>query len=303
MQDITEKDVARLKDELGSVIDIGENGEVIDSILSLLSMPDEDFAILAPGVMQSYQQSINNVEDKIALVHGFNAAGLKADDLIAAFAEVDTQIDQMAIPAIKKDFLKELLSSIVNAVNETEGIAKRLIKVPIEICNENAKLPEYAHMTDSGMDVFAIEDITIHPGETVLVPTGIKVALPVGYELQVRPKSGRALKTKMRVANAPGTIDQGYRDEVGIIIDNIEPPIKDISYTFDDNGEIHITSIEHGRDMHIGKGEKICQLVIAEVVKAYWVNVDTVRDIGEDRGGGFGSSGLYAKDTGIHEVK
>lgn len=95
---------------------------------------------------------------------------------------------------------------MVRALNETQGIAKRVIPLPVELCHENAQMPQYAHVTDAGMDIYAIEDVTIAPGETKLVRTGIKLAIPTGYEIQVRPKSGRAQKTKMRVANSPGTI-------------------------------------------------------------------------------------------------
>ena len=167
-----------------------------------------------------------------------------------------------------------------------------MVQIPIELCHEDAKIPQYAHISDSGLDVYALEDITIHPGETVLVPTGIKVALPPGYELQVRPKSGRALKTKLRVANTPGTIDQGYRDEIKVIVENIESPIKDIEYDFNDDGNIIIKSVLHGSDFMIGKGEKFAQLVLMEVPKAAFYRVDNVQEIGEDRGGGFGSTGI-----------
>ena len=154
-------------------------------------------------------------------------------------------------------------------------------------------MPAYAHMTDAGMDVFALEDITIKPGETKLVPLGIKIALPIGYELQVRPKSGRALKTKLRIANTPGTIDSGYRDEICVIVENIEAPIKDIEYEFDENGEIKIKSIVHGSDFTIGEGEKFAQLVLSEVPRASFLTVDDVSSIENDgRKGGFGSSGL-----------
>lgn len=297
MADITENDVKRLKEELNELVGIQGNSEILESIINLMGMPDEDFVILAPGIMQSFQQSLNNPEEKIVLAQGFNAVGAKAEDLTSTFVEIEEQINNLPLVAAKKDFLKELLLTITNAVSETEGIAKRTIQVPIELCHENAKMPQYAHMTDSGMDVYALDDVTIKPGETILVPTGIKVALPPGYELQVRPKSGRCIKTKMRVANAPGTIDQGYRDEIKVIIDNIEPPIKDITYKFiDGRGEgpnhLEITSIEHGSDYTIGKGEKFCQLVLAEVPKVAWKSVSSVQEIGEDRGGGFGSTGL-----------
>lgn len=292
MAEITQEEFEKLKQELEEVVNITEGDSMVNSVMTLLNLPEEDFLVLYPGVLQSFQQSLNNANDKMLLVQSCNAAGITAEDLQQSLEGIEEALNTTTLSMAKKDFLKGIVFSLINAVIDTEGIAKKLVAVPFELCHENAKIPQYAHLSDSGMDVYALEDVTIHPGETVLVPTGIKVALPPGYELQVRPKSGRALKTKMRVANSPGTIDQGYRDEIGVIIDNIEPPIKDISYTFDDNGEIHITSIEHGRDMFIGKGEKFCQLVLAEVVKAAPYVVDSVKDIGEDRNGGFGSTGL-----------
>lgn len=297
MADLTEKDIKEIRGSLDEILETTENKEMFEAIAGLLAMPDDKFMILAPGVMQQYQQSLNNPSDKIALAQAFNAAGIKAEDLTQAFTNLDEEIDKLNLSNMKREFLKGLLLSIVNAVNDTEGIAKKTIKIPVEALSKDVRLPEYAHISDSGMDVFALEDVVIHPGETVLVHTGIKVALPAGYEFQVRPKSGRALNTKMRVANAPGTIDQEYRDEIGIIIDNIEPRIKDITTepVFDEEGNIkyfNVTSIEYGKDMIIGKGEKFCQLVLAEVIKAAWEPVGSIMGIGEDRGGGFGSSGL-----------
>ena len=152
-------------------------------------------------------------------------------------------------------------------------------------------MPEYAHPDDSGMDVYAVDDYVIHPGETKLIPTGIRVAVPNGYEIQIRPKSGRALKTKMRIANSIGTVDAGFRGELQVIIENIEPPIKDITYDFDDNGRPIITSILRGSDMTIGKGEKFAQLVLMEVPKAVLFQVENLDDT-ERGNGGFGSTNL-----------
>ena len=256
-------------------------------------MDEDNFKLLAPGVLQSYQQIVNNPNDKLALVQTLNAAGVFAEDLIANFASLNDEIDKVEdLSQEKKDFLKQMIATLINAVQETEGIAKRIIEVPIELCHPDAKIPQYAHESDSGLDIFAIEDVTIHPGETKLIPTGIKVALPPGYELQVRPKSGRALKTKLRIANTPGTIDAGYRDEIGVIVENVEPPIKDITYDFDQYGMPLITSILHGSDYFISKGEKFAQLVLSEVPKAAFFRVDSVGEIGENRGGGFGSTNL-----------
>lgn len=267
----------------------GDNAGVLDAIGSVLSLDEDQFSIIAPGIMQSFSQSVNNPNDKIALVQAINASGMRSEDLSGSFDGICEEIEKLDISTQKRDFLKNIISTIVNAVNDTEGIAKRNVQVAIELCHPNAKIPQYAHISDSGVDVYALDDITVKPGETVLVPTGIKVALPAGYELQVRPKSGRALKTKLRVANTPGTIDQQYRDEIKVIIENIDSPIKDI--TLDEEGKV--TSILYGSSFTIGKGEKFCQLVLAEVPKIAFYRVESVLEIDkEDRGGGFGSSGL-----------
>lgn len=290
---LTNDDIKEVKEALEDVIATDEQTkDIFDTVVKLLALPDEQFEILAPGVLESYERSVNNPNDKIALVQALNAEGIKAEDLTSSFVQVVSDVDETNLSVIKRDFLKQMIATLVNAVNDTEGIAKRNVPVAIELCHPEAKIPQYAHISDSGADVYALEDITVHPGETVLVPTGFKVALPPGFELQVRPKSGRALKTKLRVANTPGTIDQGYRDEVKVIIENVEPPIRYINYIFNNDGSIQIKSILHGSDFFISKGEKFCQLVLMEVPKASFYRVDSVQDLGEDRGGGFGSTGV-----------
>ena len=296
---ITSDELKEVTNSLEEIVASDEKTkDIFDTIVNLLALPDEQFEILAPGVLESYELSVNNPNDKIALVQALNAEGIKAEDFTSNFVTLVNEIDQSNLTVIKRDFLKQMVATLVNAVNDTEGIAKRNVPVAIELCHPDAKIPQYAHISDSGADVYALEDITVHPGETVLVPTGFKVALPPGFELQVRPKSGRALKTKLRVANTPGTIDQEYRDEIKVIIENIEPPIKDIQYEEVINVEtgkvahLKIKSIEYGSDFFISKGEKFCQLVLMEVPKASFYRVDNVQEIGEDRGGGFGSTGV-----------
>lgn len=287
------EEIKKLSATLDTVIPKEEDSEKVDMatmMTQLLAMPDEQFDIMAPGVLESFEQSVNNPNDRIAIAQALNATGYTADDLVESIDEINKSIDAIdTLPVMKKDFLKRIIGILFNTINETEGIAKRYISIPVELCHENAKIPQYAHVSDSGVDVYALEDITIHPGETVLVPTGVKVALPPGYEIQVRPKSGRALKTKLRVANTPGTIDSGYRDEIKVIIENVEPPIRDI--TLDD--ERKVASILYGSDYFIGAGEKFCQLVLSEVPKMSFYRVESVKEVDEiDRGGGFGSTGL-----------
>ena len=290
---ITQEDLKELTSTLEEVLGTNDNFDIISSMSSLLDMDEDNFKILAPGLIQSFQQSVNNPNDKILLVQALNATGTTANEFTALFSNLVEDLDKIeSLSQPKKDFIKQLIGSMVSAINDTEGIAKRYIEIPIELCHENAKIPQYANISDSGMDVYALDDYTINPGETKLIPTGIKLASPPGYEIQVRPKSGRALKTKLRIANTPGTIVAGYRDEIGVIVENIEAPIKDITYHFNDDGKIILDSILHGASHTIGQGEKFCQLVLCEVPKAALYRVETVGQIGEDRGGGFGSTGL-----------
>lgn len=131
----------------------------------------------------------------------------------------------------------------------------------------DAVLPAYAHPSDAGMDVRSVADLTIRPGSRALVPTGLVVLLPPGYEAQVRPRSGLALKGGVTVLNAPGTIDAGYRGEIGVILVNL--------------GEA---------DFQVAKGDKIAQLVIAPVTRPEIIETTEVDET--DRGaGGFGSTG------------
>ena len=132
---------------------------------------------------------------------------------------------------------------------------------------EGLDLPEYATDGAAGMDVLAAEDMTLAPGGRHAVATGLALAIPPGYEIQVRPRSGLALKHGISVPNAPGTIDSDYRGELKIIL------------------------INHGQaDFAIRRGDRIAQLVLAPVVRASWLKVDELDETlrGE---GGFGSTG------------
>lgn len=262
-----------------------------EEIAVLLAMPEEQFALIAPAFLHELEKSFNNVNDQLSMVQAMNIAGIKAEDAekeyLAICEEIDNQMEETLSPQ-KRSFIKQMLALTYNAVSEAEGVTKRHVLIPIEYCREDAKMPTYAHLTDAGMDIYLTEDIVIHPGETKLIPTGIKVALPLGYELQVRPKSGRSLKSKLRIANTPGTIDAGYRDEICIIADNIDQVIK--GGELDEAGRL--AGILWGSDITLGKGEKIAQLVLSEVPKAVFYEVENVSSIENDgRQGGFGSTG------------
>jgi dUTP pyrophosphatase len=162
------------------------------------------------------------------------------------------------------------------------------VEVFVEICREGAVLPQYARPGDAGMDVYAAEEVIIRPGETAVVPTGLKLAIPEGYEVQVRPRSGISLKTPLRIPNSPGTIDSGYRDELGIIVSNT-------SSCGGENYDSGILTLEcKGNIMgtyKIKKGDRVAQIVLQKVPRMGLSVVDSVKNIGENRGGGFGSTG------------
>ena len=140
----------------------------------------------------------------------------------------------------------------------------------IKIINKSGhKLPHYETLASAGMDLRAdIESsITLKPLERAIVPTGLFMELPVGYEAQVRPRSGLSAKKGITVLNAPGTIDADYRGNVGVILVNLS-----------------------NEDFTIENGERIAQMVIAKHERAEWEEVETLSDT--DRGeGGFGSTG------------
>lgn len=132
-------------------------------------------------------------------------------------------------------------------------------------------LPAYATEGAAGMDVLAAEDVTLEPGARHAVATGLSVAIPYGYEVQVRPRSGLALKHGITVPNTPGTIDSDYRGELKAIL------------------------INHGTEpFAIHRGDRIAQLVIAPVTRAKWEEVEEL-DATERGAGGFGSTGGHAR--------
>ena len=286
---------ARFDHLLNTLEHMNPENEEFSPIHALLGLDDEDFDIFSETFLDQYEKTMRNPNESLTMVQALNMQGIKIEEMVAGFQEVITQLETTSIPGMspkKVEFLKRIFIIMINAISEAEGVGKKIIQIPIELCNEDAKIPAYAKSGDAGMDIYAIEDIEIKPGETVLVPTGIKVAIPYGYELQVRPKSGRALKTKLRVANTPGTIDSGYRDEVKVIIENVEPAIANITYEFDDNGRPIITSILHGKTEYIHKGEKFAQLVLNEIPIANFIETTNIGEIEGNRGGGFGSTGL-----------
>lgn len=147
-------------------------------------------------------------------------------------------------------------------------------KINVSVCTmyPDVEIPKYQTSGSAGCDVKAYfvnsKTITVRSRETVLIPTGLKFSVPDGYEMQIRPRSGLSLKTKLRIANSPGTLDCDYRGELMVILENTS----------------------NSEDIKIDHGDRIAQLIFAPVVQAQF-NICAELDNTERGSGGFGSTG------------
>ena len=142
------------------------------------------------------------------------------------------------------------------------------VKLGFKKLHPAAKLPKYAHDGDAGMDVCAVESGVIFPKDRALVKTGLCAEIPHGYEIQVRSRSGLALKQGVFVLNSPGTVDENYRGEIGVILTNLG-----------------------NSDFKFEQGDRIAQLVLSPVTRAETFEVEEVSET-ERGSGGFGSTGV-----------
>ncbi len=144
-------------------------------------------------------------------------------------------------------------------------------RVTVEIINSSGNaLPAYETTGSAGMDLRAAidEPVVIGPLQRAMIPTGLRIALPEGYECQIRPRSGLAAKHGVTVLNSPGTIDADYRGEIKVILVNLS----DVPFT-------------------VNPGERVCQMVVARYSRVEWVQVETL-DVTERGCGGFGHTGI-----------
>lgn len=253
----------------------------MDSFLKLveqITMLEEDDTL--KDNLKAYENIIATMENNQALIND-----IKREFRLANANDIDIISD-------KERIISMLNSYIINDKNLSEEKKKLLIRFSVTVsiiydkvaedlyrdcinihyqkCREGAKEPTYAHNNDAGFDFYLPEDFTIKAHEYgKIAPTGLKMSIPAGYELQIRPRSGNSVKTTLRIANAPGTIDCGYSNEIGIICDNI--------------GD---------EDLTFKKGERIAQGVLSIVPKGTFIEIkDINKKIENDRNGGFGSSG------------
>lgn len=161
------------------------------------------------------------------------------------------------------------MSTILH-LQEERGNSGIMDEIRVKIRIENGREPVYMTEGSAGADIFSSEERVIQSGETALIKTGIFISVPAGYECQIRPRSGLALKKQITILNSPGTIDSDYRGEIGIIMHNLS----DSPFT-------------------VKKDDRIAQMVFAPVVKARFIESDLEET--ERSSGGFGHTGINGK--------
>lgn len=287
-----EKKIA-IFDEIFNVVD--EDGvDGIKAFATVLVLPDEQFEAVKPIFMSSIEQTFNNPNTVISLVQMMNQEGLKIEDftdnidnIVAAISELT--VEDVELSESKKDLIKFLFTTFINAIEQTNAVAHRIINIPIELCRDGAKLPAYATNGSAAMDIYSPEEYTIGPGESIMIPTGLKVNIPIGYALLIQPRSGMSRKTKLRICNTPGLIDSDYHEEIGVLIENIDPPIRQCGIDMIDgvlmNGNLY------GSSFTIGKGERFAQMRLVEVPMVNWLPVSSLGSFENDHGAGFGGTG------------
>jgi dUTP pyrophosphatase len=153
------------------------------------------------------------------------------------------------------------------------------MKIKLKKLHPDAVVPKYANLGDSGFDLVALENVEFSPGETKLIRTGLSMAVPMEFELQIRPRSGLSLKTPLRVANSPGTCDSSYTGEICVIMTNTATPMLNAEKGYYDPIIV------------VRKGDRIAQGVICPVRRVEFEVVESL-DETERGSNGFGSSGV-----------
>lgn len=237
-------------------------------IIEFLNFDDGFFAQVGQGVLDTileFQKSLDFQKSVQILIED-------PDFSPEAVLSILNDIEKVLLEdksEVKKNFFRTIFTSmyeeIISYVNGTKEFYD--IEVPIQLF-EGGQIPIYANPTDDGADIYAKEDFII-PAKSfgTLIPSGFATALPRGWKITIKPRSGISKNTHLRISNSPGTIDSAFRSEIGVLLDN------------------------YGEEYTIKKGERFAQLAIEPSYKARFNIVENVKVIGEDRGGGFGSSG------------
>ena len=280
-------------DSIIAVGDILDNPEAtgLDILAVLLAMPDEDFEIIRPLFQEEMVKAYEDPQNQMAMVKMFAQSGISIDDIVNRSDEVIDELFNQGVELSqpKKDFIKFLFTSAANSISSSTINPAHTVEIPVMLCRENAKLPTYATDGAGAMDIYSPEEYTIECGKTVIIPIGIKVAIPHGYGLLIQPRSGMSARMKIRIPNTPGLIDEDFHNEIGVIVENTDQSVKDVDI---DPVSDHIDLVKlHGSPITIGKGERFAQMRLVEIPRVRWREVESFGGFKEDHGFGFGSTG------------
>lgn len=266
--------------------------EIKDSVLALieptkelLNLDDELLTNSKDFLAQNLLQAFLN-EGSVMELDGFIAAAAQQNVSIGEFTAVLEELKKQAFDIFEElktnyensQIKQELIDMIYSGIETYTSVA--LVRfgntvsssafINVELCTPGAKLPTYAHEGDQGADIYAPEDVVIEPHTYGnLIQTGLKLKIPDGWAVAIRPRSGMSKKTTLRISNTPATIDTKYTGEIGILFDNIgDEPVK------------------------INAGDRIAQMIVEKNYRANFTQIEKVDDDTDRGSGGFGSSGV-----------
>ena len=254
--------------------------EIISSINSIENFDDMSDHVIEDLMITPISSIINEATwhrafDNMKQEGKLSKEGLdyEYNRLINIFNEKKNDIDTSSIK--KQSVFLKIQEVIIGTLKKAiDDYNFNDVVIHIQKIHENARIPSFAHTYDAGADVYAVSDVEVAPHATVIVPTGLKMAIPNNWKVSVRPRSGMSAKTNIRIANAPGTIDAGYLDEVGIIVTNIG----------EENYMIHA-------------GDRIAQFVVEKRYDVAFVECEDVNEYSDinransNGNSGFGSTG------------
>ena len=291
-----EKNIQIFDEIFSSLDDVLGNEEStgLNVLGAILAMPDEQFETVKPTLCNEIEKVFSEPDARIGFAQMMNQQGLKVEDFTDNVDKLIEAVDELVVEGAelsdsKKDFLKFIFTTFINTMEASKMVSHRIINIPIEICREDAKIPTYATDGSAAMDIYSPKEYTIAPGESIMIPTGLKVNIPKGYALLIQPRSGMSRKTKLRIPNSPGLIDSDYHEEIGVLIENVDPPIKQVGMEIVD-GEVRDGTL-FGSSFTIGKGERFAQMRLIEAPIVNWLPVSSLGNFENDHGSGFGSTG------------
>ena len=258
-----------IRDKIIELRITGDDKTSMNQMLAVLDLPDDVFDKGYEKMSSAMNEIVSNQKTQKEILD--ISQGLSKEEISRELEIADNVISEIrninGLSENKKNFLITIIEESVKSLKQMVDALRERVFVKVMKSKTDAILPTYAHPTDAGADVYAVETVEIQPGETKIINTGLKVAIPEGYMIQIYPRSGMSLKTPLRIANSVGIIDSEYRGDVGVIMTNTGTEIQTIE-----------------------KGDRIAQMIVMPAPMIAWTEVDSL-DVTSRGEGGFGSSG------------